>query len=141
MGFLWRILLSYLGLTGTAFLHSVMVSEKKGMLKFWNIWLVIGTYGLTVFGTFLTRSGIVSKCFMLFASTDIGPVFLIYLALVILAGIILTYTRRSLLSSDAKIRIYFFQEKLFFLFNNLIFSKHMLLQLFGELCFQFYQRL
>src|SRR5690606_2139393 len=68
-------------LTGTAFLHSVMVQERKNMLKTWNVWLIVLTYGLTVFGTFLTRSGVVQSVHA-FAETDIGWVFLVYLAAV-----------------------------------------------------------
>src|ERR1700757_736050 len=61
-------------LTGTAFLHSVMMQEKRGMLKVWNIWLVFATFLLSIFGTFLTRSGIVSSVHA-FAQSSIGEWF------------------------------------------------------------------
>src|SRR3979411_795642 len=61
-------------LTGTAFLHSVMMQEKKGMLKIWNMALVFATYFLCLFGTFLTRSGLVSSVHA-FARSQIGPYF------------------------------------------------------------------
>ncbi len=61
-------------LVGTAFLHSVMIQEKKGMLKIWNMSLIILTFSLSIFGTFLTRSGIISSVHS-FATSDIGPTF------------------------------------------------------------------
>src|SRR2546421_3352171 len=61
-------------LTGTAFLHSVMMQEKKGMLKIWNMALVFATYFLCLFGTFLTRSGVVNSVHA-FARSPIGPYF------------------------------------------------------------------
>ena len=61
-------------LTGTAFLHSVMMQEKRGMMKIWNMWLIFATFLLSIFGTFLTRSGIVSSVHA-FAQSGIGPWF------------------------------------------------------------------
>ena len=61
-------------LTGTAFLHSVMIQEKRGMLKHWNMVLIILTYALVIFGTFLTRSGVLSSVHA-FAQSAIGPLF------------------------------------------------------------------
>lgn len=106
-------------LTGTAFLHSVMVQERKNMLKFWNVWLVVGTYGLTVFGTFLTRSGVVQSVHA-FASTDIGWIFLVYLALMFVVTLAATIYRRADLRSERRIESLFSREAAF-LFNNLIF--------------------
>lgn len=106
-------------LTGTAFLHSVMVQERKNMLKFWNVWLVVGTYGLTVFGTFLTRSGVVQSVHA-FASTDIGWIFLAYLALLVLVTAAATFYRRVELRSERRIESLFSREAAF-LINNLIF--------------------
>lgn len=106
-------------LTGTAFLHSSMVQQRKNMLKFWNVWLIIITYALTVFGTFLTRSGVVQSVHA-FASTDVGWIFLVYLGLVLLLALILTYFKRSQLSSSRKIESFFSREAAF-LVNNLIF--------------------
>ena len=61
-------------LTGTAFLHSVMMQEKRGMMKVWNMWLIFATFLLSIFGTFLTRSGVVSSVHA-FAQSGIGPWF------------------------------------------------------------------
>lgn len=106
-------------LTGTAFLHSVMVQERKNMLKIWNVALIVLTYGLTVFGTFLTRSGVVQSVHA-FASTDIGWVFLVYLAFVALSAAALIFYRRRELQSDRKIESLFSRETAFLL-NNLVF--------------------
>lgn len=105
-------------LTGTAFLHSIMVQERKKMLRAWNVWLIIATYALTVFGTFLTRSGIVQSVHS-FAETDVGWVFLIYLALLLAISALFTYLRRDLLVSERKIESYFSREAVF-LVNNLL---------------------
>ena len=105
-------------LTGTAFLHSVMVQERKDMLKVWNVWLIILTYSLTVFGTFLTRSGVVESVHA-FASTDIGPVFLGYLAVIFLVSLACTFYRRKDLRSERTIESLFSREAAFLL-NNLV---------------------
>lgn len=106
-------------LTGTAFLHSVMVQERKNMLKFWNVWLIVGTYALTVFGTFLTRSGVVQSVHA-FASTDVGWIFLVYLGLIIGVTACLTYVRRNELRSSKGLESFLSRET-FFLLNNLVF--------------------
>ena len=67
-------------LTGTAFLHSVMMQEKRGMMKMWNMWLIFTTFLLAIFGTFLTRSGVVSSVHA-FAQSGIGSWFVWFLAL------------------------------------------------------------
>src|SRR6202158_5283544 len=67
-------------LTGTAFLHSVMMQEKRGMLKMWNVWLVFATFWLAILGTFLTRSGIISSVHA-FAQSSIGTWFIVFMAL------------------------------------------------------------
>lgn len=105
-------------LTATAFLHSVMVQERKGMLKIWNIFLVALTYSLTVFGTFLTRSGIVQSVHA-FASTDIGWVFLSYLAAIALVTIGLVVFRFSDLKPARAIESLLSREAVFLL-NNLV---------------------
>ena len=104
-------------LTGTAFLHSVMVQQRRGMLRFWNAVLSVLTYGLTVFGTFLTRSGIVQSVHA-FAETDIGWVFLLYLFFIALISITLIFYRRSELRPENRLESYFSREAVF-LFNNL----------------------
>lgn len=105
-------------LTGTALLHSVMAQEKKGMLKLWNIWLALITYALTVFGTFLTRSGVVQSVHA-FASTDIGWVFLLYLSFFILSAIYFTFKKHNDLKSERHIESFFSREAAL-LINNLI---------------------
>lgn len=105
-------------LTGTAFLHSVMVQERRGMLKQWNVWLSVGTYMLTVFGTFLTRSGVVQSVHA-FAETDIGWVFLVYIAIVASITAALVWYRRSELKSEGTITSFFSREAVFLL-NNLM---------------------
>ena len=105
-------------LTGTAFLHSVMVQERKGMLKVWNVSLAISTYLLSVFGTFLTRSGIVQSVHA-FAETDFGWVFLAYIAAVALLCGGLVAFRWSSLRPERRLESYLSREAAF-LFNNLI---------------------
>jgi len=105
-------------LTATAFLHSVMVQERKNMLKFWNVWLIVLSYSLTVFGTFLTRSGIVQSVHA-FASTDVGWVFLVYLAIIFVTTLVLTLYRRRALRPEKEIESLFSREAVFLL-NNLI---------------------
>jgi cytochrome c-type biogenesis protein CcmF len=105
-------------LTATAFLHSVMVQERKGMLKIWNIALVVLTYALTVFGTFLTRSGIVQSVHA-FASTDIGWMFLVYLGALILLAAVLVVLRRNELKPERAIESVLSREAVFLL-NNLV---------------------
>ncbi|MCB0332327.1 MAG: heme lyase CcmF/NrfE family subunit [Bdellovibrionales bacterium] len=116
-------------LTGTAFLHSVMVQERKGMLKAWNIWLVVLTYGLTVFGTFLTRSGVVQSVHA-FASTDVGWVFLLYLSIIFLGTLILTFYRRAELRPERALESFFSREAAFII-GNLLFLSIMFATLWG----------
>ena len=105
-------------LTGTAFLHSVMMQEKRGMMKVWNVWLVFITFMLCIFGTFLTRSGVISSVHA-FAQSDIGPWFVGFLIL-ILAVCTAAYLRnRDYLKSDNKLDSVVSRESSF-LFNNLI---------------------
>ena len=105
-------------LTATAFLHSVMVQQQRGMLKVWNISLAIITYALTVFGTFLTRSGIVQSVHA-FAETDVGWVFLVYLGVLLVSGIFLIAYRWKALKPETQLQSYFSKEAAF-LFNNLL---------------------
>src|SRR3989442_13371985 len=86
-------------LTGTAFLHSVMIQEKKGMLKVWNMALIILTYALSIFGTFLTRSGVISSVHA-FAQSSLGPYFLLYLAGILAVAVTLLVKRLPQLRSD-----------------------------------------
>ena len=105
-------------LTGTAFLHSIMVERYRGMLKLWNVSLAIGTYLLAVFGTFLTRSGVVQSVHA-FAETDVGWVFLAYIAVLSLLSLVLILLRRKELRPENKLESYFSREAVF-LMNNLL---------------------
>jgi len=104
--------------TGTAFLHSVMIQEKKGMLKIWNMVLVILTFLLTIFGTFLTRSGILSSVHS-FTESPIGPMFFTFLALMTVASFGLLFARLDSLKSESQLESLVSRESTF-LFNNLL---------------------
>lgn len=118
-------------LTGTAFIHSVMIQERKQMLRFWNVWLIGLTYGLTVFGTFLTRSGIVQSIHA-FASTDIGSLFLLYLGGMTAVLVYLSWLRREQLRSERSLESFLSREA-FFLLNNLVFLSICFAVLWGVL--------
>jgi cytochrome c-type biogenesis protein CcmF len=85
-------------LTATAYLHSVIVQERKGMLKVWNVLLVLITYLLGIFGTFITRSGVVSSVHA-FADSQLGKFFLIYMIAVLGASLYLILDRLPMLKS------------------------------------------
>jgi cytochrome c-type biogenesis protein CcmF len=106
-------------LTGTAFLHSVIVQERKGMLKVWNMGLIIITFALVLFGTFLTRSGVITSVHS-FTESDIGVWFLAFIAGVTLAATALLFTRLGALKSEREIDSLLSREA-FFLLNNLLF--------------------
>ncbi len=105
-------------LTGTAFLHSVMIQERKGMLKIWNVLLVILTFSLSIFGTFLTRSGIISSVHA-FTTSGIGPAFGWFLFLAFLGSLVLLVLRLEDLRSEARLESILSREASF-LFNNLV---------------------
>jgi cytochrome c-type biogenesis protein CcmF len=105
-------------LTGTAFLHSVMMQEKRGMMKVWNVWLVFSTFLLCILGTLLTRSGVVSSVHA-FAQSSIGTWFVSFL-LIVLAVCFLAYVKnRDYLNSENQLDSMISRESSF-LFNNLI---------------------
>jgi cytochrome c-type biogenesis protein CcmF len=105
-------------LVATAFLHSVMVQERRGMLKVWNMVLVILAFSLCLFGTFLTRSGIISSVHA-FGESTLGPFFLGFIALVLVSSVALLVTRLPLLRSQHSLESYISREAIF-LFNNLL---------------------
>ncbi|HWQ52978.1 MAG TPA: heme lyase CcmF/NrfE family subunit [Bryobacteraceae bacterium] len=105
-------------LSGTAFLHSVMMQEKKGMMKVWNMVLVSATFFLCIFGTFLTRSGVVSSVHA-FAQSPIGMYFVSFLAVGIAATVYLILDRLDYLKSESRLESVVSRESSF-LFNNLI---------------------
>jgi cytochrome c-type biogenesis protein CcmF len=102
----------------TAFLHSVMIQEKKDMLKVWNVSLIILAFALTIFGTFLTRSGVISSVHS-FTQSGLGPFFLWFLVGVLFAAVGLVTWRLPLLRSRNQLESFFSREAAF-LFNNLI---------------------
>ena len=105
-------------LTGTAFLHSVMMQEKRGMMKVWNIWLVFTTFMLCILGTTLTRSGIVSSVHA-FAQSSIGNWFVGFLALIFAVCLVAYIKNRDYLKSENHLDSIISRESSF-LFNNLI---------------------
>jgi cytochrome c-type biogenesis protein CcmF len=105
-------------ITGTAFLHSVMMQEKRGMLKVWNIWLVFTTFMLCILGTLLTRSGVISSVHA-FAQSSIGNWFVGFLALVFIVCFWSYWRNRDYLRSDNALDSLVSRESSF-LFNNLI---------------------
>ena len=118
-------------LSGTAFLHSVMMQEKKGMMKVWNIVLVSTTFFLCILGTFLTRSGVVQSVHA-FARSDIGKFFVTFLALGIAATIYLILDRLEYLKSESELESVISRESSF-LFNNLILLASCFAVLWGTL--------
>ena len=105
-------------LTATAYLHSVMMQEKKGMMKVWNMVLVSSTFFLCIFGTFLTRSGVVSSVHA-FAQSQIGKWFVGFLAVGIAATIYLILDRLDYLKTEARLESVISRESSF-MFNNLM---------------------
>ncbi|HEX5557649.1 MAG TPA: heme lyase CcmF/NrfE family subunit [Gaiellales bacterium] len=105
-------------LAATAFLHSVMVQEKKGMLKVWNMVLVIAAFALCIFGDFLTRSGVVQSVHS-FVQSAVGPWLLGFLAVVLAGSLSLLITRLPTLKADHKLESVVSREATF-LFNNLL---------------------
>jgi cytochrome c-type biogenesis protein CcmF len=86
-------------LTGTAFLHSVMMTEKRGMMKKWNMALIILTYSLSLFGTFITRTGVISSVHA-FAKTALGPAFFAFIGVTFLGSVTILYLRWDTLKSE-----------------------------------------
>ena len=106
-------------LTMTAFLHSVMIEEKRGMLKRWNFGLIIGTFLLSIFGTFITRSGVIASVHS-FTQSNVGYFFLAFLVVICILGFTLLYTRWHLLEAEVRLESMLSREAAF-LFNNLLF--------------------
>jgi cytochrome c-type biogenesis protein CcmF len=106
-------------LTGTAFLHSVMIQEKRGLFKHWNMLLIILTYALVIFGTFLTRSGVLSSVHA-FAQSAIGPLFFVFIGLTLITSVALLIHRWENLKSETQMTSMLSREALFLL-NNLLF--------------------
>jgi cytochrome c-type biogenesis protein CcmF len=108
-------------LSGTAFLHSVMIQEKRGLFKRWNMVLILITYSLVIYGTFLTRSGVLSSVHA-FAQSSIGPLFFGFIAIMFLTSLGLLLYRWNSLQSDKKNEMTsVLSRESFFLVNNLLF--------------------
>jgi len=105
-------------LTGTAFLHSVMMQEKRGMMKSWNVWLIFSTFMLTILGTLLTRSGIVSSVHA-FAQSAIGSWFYGFIVIVFAVCLFTFFKQKDHLKSENRLESLVSRESSF-LFNNLI---------------------
>jgi len=105
-------------LTGTAFLHSVMMQEKRGMMKNWNVWLIFSTFMLTILGTLLTRSGVISSVHA-FAQSDIGDWFYVFILLVFAVCLFTFFRQKDHLKSENKLESLVSRESSF-LFNNMV---------------------
>jgi cytochrome c-type biogenesis protein CcmF len=116
-------------LAATAFLHSVMIQEKRGMLKIWNVLLVAGAFALALFGTFLTRSGILSSIHS-FTESSIGPWFLGFIGVVVAGSTLLIVSRLPLLRSKTRLESPVSREATF-LYNNLLLIAFCLTILWG----------
>ena len=118
-------------LTGTAFLHSVMMQEKRGMMKNWNVWLIFSTFLLTILGTLLTRSGIISSVHA-FAESSIGAWFYTFIVIAFLVCLFAFILRRDHLKSENKLESLVSRESSF-LFNNMILLAACVTVLWGTL--------
>ncbi|GAC1363057.1 MAG: heme lyase CcmF/NrfE family subunit [Actinomycetota bacterium] len=118
-------------LTATAFLHSVMIQERRGMLKIWNVALILATYSLAVLGTFLTRSGLLSSVHT-FSESPVGKYFLPFLAALLLGSFALLGWRMDRLRSERHLDSALSRESMF-LFNNLLFAAIAFTVLWGTL--------
>ena len=105
-------------LTATAFLHSIMVQEKRGMLRVWNMSLIIGTFVLALLGTFLLRSGILDSIHA-FGESTLGKPFLAFIAVVVIGSMALVLSRAKELRSEGRFDS-FLSREVFFLINNLV---------------------
>ncbi|HET6373446.1 MAG TPA: cytochrome c-type biogenesis CcmF C-terminal domain-containing protein, partial [Candidatus Polarisedimenticolia bacterium] len=103
----------------TAFIHSAMIQEKKGMLKVWNILLLIITFSLSIFGTFITRSGVISSVHS-FTKSSLGPYFAVFWVSVVLVSVALLILRLPRLRTENTLESLLSRESAF-LFNNILF--------------------
>jgi cytochrome c-type biogenesis protein CcmF len=118
-------------LAATALLHSVMIQERKGMLKVWNMVLLFFTFGMTIFGTFLTRSGVVSSVHA-FAQSNVGPFFVVYLILIVVGSAALLLMRLDHLKAEHRLESFASRESAFLL-NNWILLALLFAVLWGTL--------
>ena len=116
-------------LTGTAYLHSVMVQERRGMLRVWNLTLLCATFSLTILGTFLTRSGVLDSVHA-FSDSNIGPLLLGFFGLIVVVTVGLIGWRGDRLRSPARIDSPASREGAFLL-NNIVFAAFAFVVLLG----------
>jgi cytochrome c-type biogenesis protein CcmF len=105
-------------LAGTAFLHSVIIQENRNMFKMWNMFLVILTYSLVIYGTFIVRSGVISSVHS-FAQSAIGPLFFAFIAIMFVFSAYWVNKRRDMLASENHLRSFLSREAAF-LYNNFL---------------------
>lgn len=118
-------------LTGTAYLHSVLVQERRGMLRVWNISLLCATFALTILGTFITRSGVIESVHA-FTTSGIGPAIISFFALIVLSTVVLIGWRGDRLRSPGRIDSPLSREGAF-LANNVLFAAFAFVVLLGTL--------
>lgn len=106
-------------LTTTAFLHSVMIQERKNMLKVWNISLIVISYALTLFGTFLVRSGVLTSVHA-FADSNLGMYFLLFMGVAVIGALYVVMSRYNLIKRSAGEFQSFISKESSFLINNLL---------------------
>ena len=106
-------------LAATAFLHSVMIQEKRSMFRLWNMGLIIGTFALMIYGTFIVRSGVITSVHS-FAQSAIGPFFFGFLALVLVSSVLLIILRLDQFKAEHQISSFLSREAAFLLNNYLI---------------------
>ena len=116
-------------LTGTAYLHSVMVQERRGMLRVWNLSLVIATFSLTILGTFLTRSGVLASVHS-FTESGVGPAILGFFAVIVAVSLVLIAWRGDQLRTPGRIAAPVSREGAF-LANNALFAAFAFVVLLG----------
>jgi cytochrome c-type biogenesis protein CcmF len=119
-------------LTGTAFLHSVMIQEKRGMLKMWNVLLVLATFLLSIFATFLTRSGLIESVHSFAQNLTIAWIFLGFLGALTVASAVLVWWRRDRFAPEDRLESVVSREAAFLL-NNLVFIAVMFAVLWGTM--------
>jgi len=118
-------------LTGTAYLHSILIQEKKNMLRIWNMVLIMLTFTLTIFGTYITRSGVVSSIHA-FAATKLGVWFFMFILFIIVFNTVMLFIRRHDLASQNRLESFVSRES-GFMFNNMLFVAMMLTVLWGTM--------
>ena len=116
-------------ITGTAYIHSVMVQERRGLLRVWNVSLLIATFSLTILGTFLTRSGVLNSVHA-FSESDIGAWFLALFGVVVAVSLVLIFLRGDQLRANGQVESMFSREGAF-LVNNVLFAVFAFVVLLG----------